>query len=470
MPPVSNPPGFDPHKTVESIQQKLQENLGTRRYQHWFGTSTQLELNESTLLVHVQSPYLVKWIQKQFAPLLQQIAAQHIGPSARVSFEVGGEVSLTPLPESTEVTPMVQSVGRRIDKDSLSKKRKINRKTMRLADFVVGPCNELSMAAVLQVSNDPGSISPLYIHGNVGNGKTHLLEGTRQQIRKNFPQLQVMVITAEQFGNYFSQALSARTLPSFRQKFRSVDVLLVDDVDFFDGKSGFQEEFLHTVKQFEDDQRQMIITSNRHPRLLSRTSEELMSRFMSGLVCRLETPGLQTRIEIVKRHATRHGAAFNAGSIEYIASRFTSNGRELEGAVNLLSTWSTMSKKTVTTKVARDLLGRLERDCMRIVRMVDVETAVCELFGVDRQDLKSKSRKQALAQPRMLAMFLARKMTQTPYTEIGEFFGGRNHSTVMSAEKKISEQLETRGTIRISSETWTVQDIIETLEDRIRAC
>jgi chromosomal replication initiator protein len=464
------PPAVGPHDAILAINQALEESLGSKRYQHWFGTSTRLELHETELVVHVQSPYLVKWIQRQFESQLLELAARHAGPEVTIRYEIGSDVILTPVPSSvTEEAPPQPGVSRMTSAAQNGTHKNRTKRSYTLSDFVVGPCNELAVAAAREVIEDPGCRTSLYLQGGIGNGKTHLLEAIRGRLRKEQPQLQTALLTSEQFGNYFSQALGAKTLPSFRQRFRNVDVLLVDDVDFFDGKQGFQDEFLHTVKQFEQAGRQIVVTANRHPRLLSRTCEELVSRYLSGLVCRIEAPDEQTRLEIVKRHAARQRTQFAPTALSHIASRFTSNVRELEGAVNLLGTWGNMTKKTVTVAAARQLLGRLERDCMRVVRLADVEQAVCELFGVDKEEMKSKSRKKTVAQPRMLAMYLARRLTETPYSEIGEYFGGRNHGTVISAVKKIGEQLEANGTLRIAAETWTFEEIVETLQERIRA-
>lgn len=455
---------------IGAIQQLLQESLGHRRYQNWFGGTTQLELHDAELTVHVQGPYLVKWIQQQFGQDFQRIVASVLGPAAKISYEVGQDVVLSEVPVGCEnLTQPMATVSRTTSEPVAAKRRRFGKRSRTLSEFAVGPSNELAIAAVHQVINDPGTVTPLYLHSNVGNGKSHLLEAMRSRLRSEHPQLQVLLLTAEQFTNYFTQALGAKTLPSFRSKFRNVDVLMIDDVDFLDGKKGIQDEFLHTLKQFEGGHRQVVVTANRHPRLLGRTSEELVSRFVSGLVCRLENPDLETRETIVRQHATRQQAKFPEPTVQYIASRFQNNGRELEGAVNILATWGQMSKKTVTVSVAQRLLSRLERDCMRIIRLADVEDAVCSLFGIEEETLKSKTRKQNVAQPRMLAMYLSRILTETPYSEIGNYFGGRNHSTVMSAEKKITEQLSNNGTIRVSTETWELQDLIETLKDRIQA-
>jgi chromosomal replication initiator protein len=461
----------DNRNVLHDLRETLQQKLGPRRYQNWFGGSTRLELEQSQLVLHVQSPYLVKWIQKQFESELLSIAAQVVGPDVTVRYEVGTDVVLSPLPESgTALRAPVASHSRRTETNSAP--QSVHGRTKRvysLADIVSGEANALAVAGVQRFLVDPGSVSPLYLQGGIGNGKTHLLEGLRARLRKEMPHLQVLLLTAEHFCNYFTQALAARTLPSFRARFRNIDILLVDDIDFLDGKKGFQEEFLHTLKQFEQEGRHIAVTANRHPRLLTRTSDELVSRFLSGLICRIEGPDESMRLEIVQRHVQRQRARLTPDAQAHIANRFTTNVRELEGAVNLLATWSSMTKQAVTVSTARKLLGRLERDCLRLIRISDVENAVCEFFGIEQDLLRSASRKQSLSQPRMLAMYLARKLTQTAYSEIGAHFGGRNHSTVMSAERKIAEQLNSSQAIRVASENWSLPDILKTLEDRIKA-
>ncbi len=473
---------------LDALRSALRSHLGTRRYQNWFGTGSRLTLSGAALTLSVQSPYLVKWIQQQFERKLLEIAAPIIGPDVTLTYEIGTEapaaateepaqtLSLKPaLAVTTEsggsqAAPQQTSLSRRTS--SAPAPQAVHGRSKRvysLTDFVVGESNSLAMAGVQQFLSDPGSVSPLYLHGGVGNGKTHLLEGLRVRLRKESPHLQVLHLTAEHFCNYFTQALNARTLPSFRLKFRSADVLLMDDIEFFDGKKGFQEEFLHTLKQFEQEGRSVVVTSSRHPRLLTQSSDELVSRFLSGLVCRIEAPDHAMRKEIVQRRADRLKAKMTHDALEHVAKRFTSNVRELEGAVNVLATWAQMSNSRVTVQVARKLLGRLERDCVRLVRVSDIEATVCEFFNVKPDELRSSSRKQSISQPRMLAMYLSRKLTQSAYSEIGEHFGGRNHSTVMSAEKKIATQLTASHTLKIGSETWSLSDLLQTLEERIKA-
>ncbi len=339
-----------------------------------------------------------------------------------------------------------------------------------LSEFVVGSCNEMAMSAAQRVCQRLGAQDgALFICGPVGTGKTHLLEGLYRQIRRQQPAIQVLYLTAENFTNYFTEALRNHTLPAFRQKFRNVGVLIVDDVDFLEGKRVVQEEFLHTYKQLTSLGRQVIVASDRHPRLISKLSEELITRFLSGVVCRLEAPDAVTREAIALRKAGKMNLECTPEALKYVAQRFTRNVRELEGALNCLQTWQSMTSKRVGITAARQVLGDLERDCTKVIRLPDVERVVCSTFGIEPADLRSSRRTKSLTQPRMLAMYLARKLTAAAYAEIGEFFGGRNHSTVISAERKIDEWLQGAEPIRVSAQQLSMGELLASLEQQLQA-
>ncbi len=468
------PPGIshDGDRLAQLAQQNLQRALGQRRYSHWFDGKTRLSVIGEELVLVVGNPYLLSWIQKQFQPALRDAAAEVIGPAGRVRLEVDATLALGPAANPAESAPRQRSVARKSPPPQVPAFRPPN-KTRRYADlrqFVSGPGNELALTASLQVADAPGDrLNPLYLYGGVGNGKTHLLEGIYRKLRRDFPALQVLLLTAETFANYFTQALGERTLPSFRQRFRNVDVLLVDDADFFDGKKVIQEEFLHTFKKLEQDGRQIVVAADRHPRLLAKSSDELVTRLLSGLVCRIEPPDLDTRRSIVRQRATLLKIPAGEDVLDFVAERFAGNVRELEGALNCLHTWSLMTARRISVAAAREVLASLERDCIRIVRLADVEQAVCRLFGLGANELKSSSRARHVSQPRMLAMYLARRLTQSAYSDIGRHFGGRNHATVMSAEKKVARLVRESATIRVAAEPWSVQDVLRTLEQQILA-
>lgn len=472
---------------AEGVLSELRSRLGDRSFALWFEEKTRVEFEGAQLKLAVGSPFLVNCIQKQFRRDLQTIAQQVLGPAGEVVLTVDAALSLQPgmstqarpatvlsrseartpvAPRSTASTSARSTAATPIVGSPSSRQRRL----ADLADFQPNAMTEFALTACRSVTNQPAAqFNPLVIYGPVGTGKTHLLEGVCRQLRKTQPHLQVALLTAEAFSNYFTQALTERTLPSFRHKFRGVDVLLIDDVEFFESKRVFQEEFLHTLCDLVDHGRQVVVTTNRHPRLLTKLNDELVSRFQSGLICRLETPDAETRLKILNRKAARCEAAVAPEALRYVAEKFSGNIRELEGAWNCLQTYHTMTQQKVTLSLARQVLTDLERDCLRVVRLADIERVICQVFGVKAKDLKSDSRVRTVAQPRMLAMFLARKHTQAAYSEIGQHFGGRNHSTVMSAERKVQKWITDNDVIRVATRSWSFQEIMANLEQQLLA-
>ena len=322
------PAMVQPKDSTEScFLRQLETVVGKRNFEHWFQDRIHLECDGDNLSIGVASPFLVSWMQKQFRRPIAQVAHEVYGPAIRVRFEVDSRIS---LPTAVE-KPTEGAARKQRGKSSLSHQRPTAAKASKpgkrrfadLADFVSGPCNELPLTASLQVGDAPGtSFNPLFLYGSVGVGKTHLLEGVYRRLRRKFPAAQVMFLTSEAFTNYFVQALREHTLPSFRRRFRNVDVLLVDDVDFLGSKRAIQEEFLHTFKQLESHGRQIVLTADRHPRLLTKLSEELTTRFLSGLVCRVEAPDVETRKQIVRRKASRLNAEISDEALDFVAERF----------------------------------------------------------------------------------------------------------------------------------------------------
>jgi len=474
---------------LAAILEELKVQLGERRYALWCESRIRPSIADDVLTIAVESPFLLNCFQKQFKDVLARVAQKALGPAAQAVLTVDASLALDRPPATGRPEPWrsatVAAPARGAESGGASGAGKAamwqgpsreepatarQRRLADLADFVASPATELALTAARQAANWPGTrFNPLFLYGSVGTGKTHLLEGICRQLRRNHPQQQVVLITAEGFANYFTQALRDHTLPSFRQRFRGVDALLVDDVDFFESKRVFQEEFLHTLTDLADHGRQVVVAGDRHPRLLTKLGEELISRLQAGLVCRLEAPDLECRRRIVAAKAQRLDGEFAPEALEYIAEKFTGSVRELEGALNCLQTCYHMTGQRVTLARARQVLLDLHRDCLRIVRLADVERVVCGLFGLKPKDLKSDSRVRTLVQPRMLAMFLARKHTQSAYTEIGSHFGGRNHSTVMSAERKVLQWLESNATIRVSSQSWTIHEVMNVLEQQLLA-
>ena len=474
-----------PESTQEQeIAEALTSLIGERPYGLWFHQKTRFLVREEELVVYAASPFLSTWMEKKHRGPLVQAAVAVLGPSARVRFDVdanlaaaargaaspAGEIA-RPTLSIGSTTGLVAAAPKIAAEQPAAGTRVGNgRRFSDLADFVVGPGTAMAITAIRQLC-DP--LAPpaggLFIYGPVGSGKTHLLEGLYREMRRTQRDLQVVFLSSEQFTNHFTQAYRDRTLPAFRQRFRTVDVLLVDDVDFLDGKRAVQEEFLHTFQQLEAHGKLVVACGDRHPRLMTKVSEELKTRFLSGIVCRLELPDLETREKIVASKARLMNADFCPEVLKFVAGRFTASVRELEGALHCLQVYHRMTGKRVGTSAARAVLGELERDCLRVVRMADIERAVCDLFGVDSADLKSSSRARSVSEPRMLAMYLARRHTRAAYSEIGAYFGGRNHATVISADRKVAQWIAEGSELRIASQSWRLKDVLETLEQQMLA-
>lgn len=489
--PVEGPAQGSGGSTAQAIRQLLAKLIGERQYDHWFRHKTRLAVEGGELVVFAANPFLQKWLQKHHRAALSQAAQTVLGPSASLRFDVdaalapvqsggqsGARISGTPFAEAPSPSPGVaQADSVSIQKDLCNPPAAVSaalppqgRRFADLEDFVVGACNKLALTAVQQVCERPdGASGPLFIYGPVGSGKTHLLEGAYREIRRRNPALNVVFLTSEQFTNHFTQNFRSHTLPMFRQRFRTVDVLLVDDIDFLDAKRVVQEEFLHTFQQLESHGKQVVVCGERHPRLLAKISDELKTRFLSGMVCRLEPADLETRERIAVGKARRLNADISPEALKFVARRFGGSVRELEGALCCLQVYHRMTGKRVGAGAAREVLGDLERDCLRVVRMADIERVVCDIFGVEAADLKSSRRTRSVSEPRMLAMYLARRHTRAAYSEIGEYFGGRNHATVIAADHKIAAGLTQNVEIKVASQTWRMADIVETLEQQLLA-
>ncbi|MEM9702117.1 MAG: DnaA/Hda family protein, partial [Planctomycetota bacterium] len=305
--------------------------------------------------------------------------------------------------------------------------------------FVPGPETELALTAAARFA--AGSVRTLYLYGPSGVGKTHLLEAAVLAMRRRTAGGRVLLMTAEAFANLYTEGLRTSGLPAFRQKLRAADGLVLDDADFFDGKAGFAEEFLHTLQEYERFGRPVAVSADRHPRLLTKTPDELLTRLASGVVTRLTPPDAGTRRAILKRKLEGRNLPLTADALKWVADRFRGSVRELEGALCCLETWREMTGKSVTLPIARKVLSDLERDCARQIRLEDVERAVCDAAGLTAEEIRSKSRAKRVARPRMVAMHLTRKHTAAALREIGGHYGGRNHSTVLNADRSVIDWL-----------------------------
>jgi chromosomal replication initiator protein len=340
------------------------------------------------------------------------------------------------------------------------------RRWRKLGEFVVGPCNRVAHASALSVVESPGDgANPLVLHGPVGTGKTHLLEGIYAGLRRRRQDWKVLYITAEDFTNRFVQAVRLGKLSGFRKQFRECDALLVDDLHFLASKKATQEEFLHTFDALLADGRQMVLTCDCHPRLADDFSPELTDRLLGGAVWGLAPPDADTRLAILRARSQEHEAIpLPEEVLQFLASQLRGNVRELEGAVQSIRHYSRVTARPIDVPLVREALADLLRHAVRVVQLADVDRVVCALLRLEAGTLQGKSRSWAVSHPRMVAMFLARKHTAAAYSEIGTYFSGLNHSTVVAAEKKVRKWLEENTELALGERRVRVRELVERAE------
>lgn len=316
--------------------------------------------------------------------------------------------------------------------------------------FVVGQNNKLAHAACLAVAEEPGGIyNPLYIYGGSGLGKTHLMQSIAHFVLKDNPSARVLYITFEKYLNDFLDALRYKTMTAFREKYRFVDVLLIDDIQFISGKEETQVELFHTFNALYEAKKQIVISSDRVPKDINNLEERLRTRFEGGLTVDISLPDFETRMAILRKKEEMAGYNFDNEVIKYIASNIKSNIRELENALNKIDLLSKVSTRPVTLELAEEILrDQINPNAPREITLPYILELVSEQYGVSTADIISKKKDAEIVLPRQIVMYLAKEMTQTPLKNIGQFLGGRDHSTVLHGKRKIEEQLQSDETLR----------------------
>ena len=465
-------------EAVAALEQAIIQRIGEPRYTLWFARHTNFTQQDDLLVVGVPNLHFQDWLQNKFADAVAAAATEVFGQPMHVRFSIDAGLFQAARRAQEEAAKRKSEIrnlksekagsdfGVRASDLLVSDNRRRGRRWRRLADFVVGACNRVAHASAVSVVESPGQGgNPLIIHGPVGTGKTHLLEGVYAGLRKARPDWDVRYITAEDFTNSFVQAMRLGKLGSFRKRFRDCDALLLDDLHFLGGKRATQEEFLHTFDVLHSEGGQLVVTCDCHPRLSDDLAPELADRLLGGAVWGLVPPDAETRLAILRAHAVRDGEpAVPDDVLRHLAEQLRGNVRELEGALHSVRHYGRVAGRPIDLALAREALADLLRHAVRVVQLADVDAAVCRVLGLNAGALQSKQRAWAVSHPRMLAMFLARKHTAAAYSEIGQHFGGRNHSTAVAAEKKVRLWLRDQGELAIGERSLRVRDIVERAE------
>ena len=416
------------NKTLDLIEQRI----SGPSFETWLKETEALSIIGDNLVIGVPTDFVKEWLENRYAQLICDVLYEVTGTRIQVNFIVG---SLTTTAEPFSRVDEVISA-------------QLNPKYT-FESFVIGNSNRFAHAAALAVAEAPAkAYNPLFIYGGVGLGKTHLMHAIGHFVHRHYPGAKVVYLSTEKFTNDFINSIRDNRTGEFRNKYRNIDVLLIDDIQFLAGKESTQEEFFHTFNALHESNKQIIISSDRQPREIPTLEDRLRSRFEWGLITDIQPPDLETRAAILRKKAAIENISISDDDILLVANKITTNIRELEGALTRIKAYSSMTGQEIDEalieKTLKDLLPSAENEPISVVK---IQKIVAEYFNLRIEDMKTKKRTNAVAHPRQIAMYLCRELTDLSLPKIGEEFGGRDHTTVMHAQDKVSTAIETNPNI-----------------------
>jgi chromosomal replication initiator protein len=411
-------------------------------FKTWFEPTRALELTDDSLKLEVPNRFFADWLEEHYAPLIARAIQEAAGRELKATFQISHRRPDEYEPVSTRRPQAPQPQALAPSETQLNPRYTFD-------TFVVGSNNRFAQAAGMAVAEAPGTTyNPLFIYGGVGLGKTHLMQAIGHYILQQRPGTSVYYVSSETFMNELITAIQRGATLGFRDKYRSRDVLLIDDVQFLAGKESTQEEFFHTFNALYLAHKQIVLTSDRPPKQISTLEERLASRFESGLVTDIQSPDLETRIAILHRKAEIDGISIPNDVIHLIANSVTSNIRELEGSLVRLLAFSSLTGSEITVDLAKEVLSEFLGRPRGPVSVARIQQAVAEAYGVPVEKMKARGRSSQIALARQVAMYFAREFTPLSLAQIGEHFGGRDHTTVLHAHRRISEEIGRSGQVQ----------------------
>lgn len=418
----------------ESMKAILRREAGETNYRSWIAPVSALSLRAGVLELGAPTRFVRDWVKTHYADRIRAVWAQKFGPLARVECVIAAPA------EKAVAAPVVLDVANDAAPVAGAEGLSSPLDARYVFDtFVTGPSNAVAAAAARKVAEGAASFNPLYIHGGVGMGKTHLLHATAAAIRARRPGARVVYMSAERFMFLFVQALRRKDTMEFKAQLRAADVLLLDDLQFICGKEATQDEFLAALDALLAEGRQAVVAADRSPLDLDGVGERLRSRLSGGLVARVEAADRDLRLAVLKSKAALIGRAVPEDVLEFLADRVTSNLRELEGALNRLVAHAELAGRAVTVETAEEVLRDILRAAGRTVAPEDIQKAVAAHYGIRISDLLSPRRAREVARPRQVAMYLCKALTPHSLPDLGRRFGGRDHTTIIHGVRKIGD-------------------------------
>ena len=425
----------------ENCLGEMEEIISSQHFNTWFKPINFINEVNGEIQLEVPNRFFLDWIKEHYLNLIQEVIKKSTTEDFKISWIVSDEETLA---KATKRAPRAKKVSTKTTKRAQTHADHGLCSRYTFDNFVVGKANEFAHAACYATAKNPaGKYNPLFIYGGVGLGKTHLLHSIGLEFIKNNPGQKVCYYTSEKFMNEFINFVSRHKMNEFRKKFRNVDLLLIDDIQFWAGKERTQEEFFHTFNTLYEGHKQIVVTCDKFPKDIDGLEERLRSRFEWGLVADIQPPDMETKIAILMKKAKEYDIEIPGDALEWLATVSKSNIRELEGYLNRVFAVSSLTAQEITLPMCKEALKNITKDAADTVLSIEsIQKAVCSHYNVKIADLRSKRRHRVIALPRQVAMYLARTYGNFSYPEIGSSFGGKDHTTAIHAVRKIEKSLD----------------------------
>ena len=437
----------------------IRDNIQEQAYKTWFEPIQPVKLDNNVLSIQVPSKFFYEWLEEHYVKLLKMALTKELGKDAKLVYVIRMENSYGSTKSFTEKIPSEykpKMESQKIESSSSYFKTELTNpfvipgiKNLKIDsqlnpnynfnNFLEGDSNRLARSAGYAVSNRPGgtSFNPLLIFGGVGLGKTHLANAVGVNIKQKFPDKTVLYISAEKFTQQYIESVKKNNRNDFIHFYQLIDVLIIDDVQFFSGKSGTQDVFFHIFNHLHQNGKQLVLTSDKAPVDMQEIEQRLLSRFKWGLSAELQTPDYETRVSIIKNKLSRDGVEMDDEIIFYVAKYIKTNIRELEGAIISLMAQSSFNRKNITVELAKIIVEKFVKNTKKEISIEHIQKVVSDYFQMDVSTLQSKTRKRHIVQARQLAMFFSKKFTKASLASIGTKIGHRDHATVLHACKTV---------------------------------
>lgn len=434
----------------QTILGNLEVSISKANFNAWVKNTTIVERTTESIVIGVPSIFHRNWIANKYhhdilkslkgiAPEIKEIKYQ-VGYQPKPQPILSSQTNQEPPPNHHQTYTASSNPQQLPQQVSLGQQFSGLNPKYTFETFIIGKNNELAHAASLAVGKNPGAqYNPLFIYGGVGLGKTHLMHAVGNKILHENPKAKILYVTSEKFTNDYINAISQKRMEDFKRQYRTADMLMIDDIQFIAGKEGTQEEFFHTFNELRDKGKQIIMTADRLPKEIPSIEQRLVSRFEWGMVADIQSPDFETRLAILRTKTSKKGISIDESILFYIAENIITNIRELEGALNRLLVYQQMENTNLSLEQAKTILGNVVAAKKKVVTIKKIALSVAEFYNITMEDLIKQSRRKEYVKPRQIAMFLVRKELNSSYPTIGDFFGGRDHTTVMHGVEKMEK-------------------------------